>query len=215
MDQRPGGTSREDPHGERRDPLFGAPDTATGGDASLRRWVLLRLGGCVILPALLLSGLVGFLYAFGGEAEDIIGSIESAPPSVGLNEPLIIGSASWTVTGASREPLVQERDGVRERLDLVVLDVSFTNSSGEAVDMQDASLLLVDDAGNAFEPDGQMTGMHALDNAAVIFWYETPPGATRQGKAVFGIPPGTSGFRLEASDFGSFRPESGYVNLGL
>lgn len=214
MDQEPGGTPRRDPHGARHD-LFGGPGTASGRDASLRRWMLLGLGGCVVLPALLLGGLVGCLYAFGGEAGDIVGSLEGEPPAVGMNEPLIMGSVSWTVTGAKSEPSVRERDGVRERLDLVVLDVSFTNSSEEAVDMREASLLLVDGAGNAFEPDGRTTAMYAGDNAAVIFWYEASPGATRQGKAVFGVPPEASGLRLEASDPSSFRPRSGYVDLGL
>ena len=138
---------------------------------------------------------------------------EAERQPVVTGETVTVGDVEWTVDNARRENRIraQSRDVLRG--DFVIVNFNLTNNSDEQVTLNPSSLGLIGGQGRRFEVLPDMSRYVPPDRDP--FSQSVDPGATLEGRAVFSVEPGVSGFRLQVGDGRLLSQENGYVDLGL
>lgn len=178
------------------------------------RWLLIGGGGCLLLLFVLLIGFAGCLAAFSGGGGGS-GSGEPTPENireqaVPIGEPVEAGDASWTVTSASEATEIRSLEG-RKTGNFVIVDLTFTNNSDEAMFVDSASLAVLDDQGRTFETDTD--AMVPMDRD--LFIEQVNPSLTQEGRVVFEVAPDAESLIMRAGDTDPFSDENAYIDLGI
>jgi hypothetical protein len=207
-----------------------APPPTAGQRSGMGTGMKLALGGCI---GLILLGLltVGGCFALianvdtstdsesgSSEGKQKSGSSKAKQAAVAIDEPVIVGDVTWTVTSAKQSRQLTQQGVTKQFADnkqgnFVIVDFDFTNNGSDAITLDNESLALVDSGGSESKPSSD-DFLYVPENRR-IFLERINPGVTRQGEAIFEVAPGASGFQLQAGDAQMFTDENGYVDLGF
>ena len=183
-----------------------------------KRLLLIGGGGCLLLLFLLLVGFAGCLAAFSGGESGSGGGDNAGEPTpedireqaVPIGETVQAGDAAWTVTSATEATEIKSLEGKRTG-NFVIVDLTFTNNSNEAMTADSNSLAVLDGKGRTFETDIDASVPMRLD----LFLEQVNPGLTREGRVVFEVAPDAEQLILRAGDTNPFGGENAYINLGI
>ncbi len=169
-----------------------------------------------------------FFGGCGGEEEpsssaDVVDEVAQEPEpaksepaeksAASIGEPVTIGDVRWTVTNAERHNILVSRLGTEEG-DFVVVDVTFSNNSNQDITLATPLLTLLDSEGREFEADIESNFFHVYEEEN-MFVDHVVPGATREGKIIFSVDPGTSGFKLQVGEGRFASNETRLIDLGI
>lgn len=201
-------------------------------DSTVWRGTKLAFGGCIVLPVLLLLGFIGCVAVLGsgggGETGSKSKDSKSGVPkgghsTVATGEPVTVGDVVWTVTDAGvtdqlSQPSIKGKSapskyGKTEQGNFVVVDFDFTNNGSDPVSLDNNSLALIDSEGRESKTEADFFPYIPEDRR--IFLERVNPGVMDQGRAIFEVASGASGFQLQAGDTVVFSDENGYVDLGF
>lgn len=203
------------PKRSRREPRRPFSTSSSPGQPKASRKAKIARGGELLALALLASVVVvGYLALLRAQNSPPV-----EQPSVPVGEPVIMGSVEWTVTGVDRGTKTsRSSDGegpekVRQQY-LVTVDLSLTNNSGQAIELEPQSTSLLYGDGIKIGPDTDSMRI-LVENADNMTYGRVDPGSTRQGQVIFNVPLGVSDFVLEVEDFRMFNSKTGRVDLGL
>ena len=151
----------------------------------------------------------------GGAEQNPIETTEAAHSSTAsVGEPVTVGNVQWTVTDAEQLPELVADSGQTEQGSFVITDLTFQNNSHQDLTLATPFLTLRDDQGNEFEPDIDInfTYLYPDEN---MFVGHVEPGATKEGKAIFPVDEGSSGFELQVGEGRFASGETAYIDLGI
>jgi hypothetical protein len=137
-------------------------------------------------------------------------------PEADLGEELAVGDARWTVGSAVYT--TQQRDQImQENVDgsFVVVEYTFTNAGNEELTVDSEYINLVDGDGNSYSISDN--NMDYVPMEQDLMYEGVNPGTSRQGIAVFEVPPevGQQELALEVDAGETFSGETGYISLGV
>jgi hypothetical protein len=94
------------------------------------------------------------------------------------------------------------------------MDINFSNNSNQDVSLATPFFALIDSEGSEFEPDIEynFTFLYPEEN---MFVEPVGPGATKEGKLIFEVAPGSSGLRLQVGGARFASNETALIDLGL
>ena len=131
-----------------------------------------------------------------------------------IGEPVTIGDVQWTVTDAEKLDELISNKGEYEQGSFVSMDITFSNNSNQDVTLATPFFALIDSEGREFEPDigYNFTYLFPEEN---MFVEPLGPGATKEGKLIAEVAPGSSGFRLQVGAARFASNETALIDLGL
>jgi hypothetical protein len=138
-------------------------------------------------------------------------SAEDSAASVG--DTVTVGDVQWTVTNAEPHNILVSRLGTEEG-DFVVVDLTFSNNSNQDITLATPMLTLVDSEGREFEADIESNFFHVYEEEN-MFVNHVVPGATKDGKIIFSVDPGASGFKLQVGEGRFASDETRLIDLGI
>lgn len=137
-------------------------------------------------------------------------------PEAGLGEELAVGDARWTV-GSAVYTTQQQDQIMQESVEgsFVVVEYTFTNAGNEELTVDSEYINLVDSDGNTYSISDN--NMDYVPMEQDLMYEGVNPGTTRQGIAVFEVPPevGQQELALEVDAGEMFSGETGYISLGI
>ncbi len=136
---------------------------------------------------------------------------EESTASVG--DTVTVGDVQWTVTNAERHNILVSRLGTEEG-DFVVVDLTFSNNSNQDITLATPLLTLLDSEGREFEADIESNFFHVYEEEN-MFVNHVVPGATKEGKIIFSVDPGASGFKLQVGEGRFASNETRLIDLGI
>jgi hypothetical protein len=151
----------------------------------------------------------------GGAEQNPIETTEAAHSSTAsIGDPVTVGNVQWTVTAAKQQPELITDSGRTEEGNFVLTDVTFQNNSTQDITLATPFMILRDDEGNEFEPDidTNFTFLYPEEN---MFVGHVEPGATKEGKAIFTVDEGSSGFQLQVGEGRFASGETASIDLGI
>lgn len=186
------------------------------------------------LVALVLAMLVGFLALTGifgrGASPDTSSAVSPeatggqpeqrvARPTVPVGRTVTAGELSWTVTEARRESELRAYTFPPNTIpgNFVTLTFTVENTSEKPVTLTADSILLLDSSGMEYQPEPDLNNTFVQPEQNLLFseFGLIEPGATREGRANFGVLAGSSGFVAELGDTDPTLEEEKYVDLGF
>ena len=131
-----------------------------------------------------------------------------------IGEPVTVGDVQWTVTDAERLDELISNKGEYEQGSFVIIDVTFSNNSNQDLALATPFFALIDSERREFEPDigYNFTYLFPEEN---MFVEPLGPGATKEGKLIAEVAPGSSGFRLQVGAARFASNETALIDLGL
>ncbi|MBA2690995.1 MAG: DUF4352 domain-containing protein [Rubrobacter sp.] len=139
---------------------------------------------------------------------------EAEQPTGAVGENLTVGDAEWIVNSAIETDQLQSQfGGPAAQGNLIVVDFTFTNNTGEAVTLDPATMTLIDGQDRQFDADTDQ--FEYIPDGRDLFLEQVNPGVTQEGQVIFSVAPGASGFTLQAGDTDMFSDENGLINLGF
>ena len=131
-----------------------------------------------------------------------------------IGEPVTVGDVQWTVTDAEKLDELISIKGEYEQGSFVSMDITFSNNSNQDVTLATPFFALIDSEGREFEPDigYNFTFLFPEEN---MFVEPLGPGATKEGKLIAEVAPGSSGFRLQVGAARFASNETALIDLGL
>lgn len=138
-------------------------------------------------------------------------SAEESAASIG--EPVTIGNVQWIVTDVLHSDIVESRLGTEEG-NFIIVDVTFRNNSNQDITLATPFLTLLDSEGHEIEADIKDNFIHvwASEN---MFVDHVQPGVTKEGKVIFRVDPGASGFKLRVGEGNFASKETRLIDLGV
>lgn len=150
--------------------------------------------------------------------QDAAEPAETTEPAQGetasIGDVVTVGDVQWSVTDAEElDELVSDR-GEYEPGDFVVVDIALRNNSNQDLTVATPFLTLVDDQGRESQADidTNFTYLYPEEN---MFVAQAPPGAVKEGKAIFAVEPDGSGFKLQVGEARFASSETRFVDLGF
>src|SRR5215218_4969585 len=144
---------------------------------------------------------------------------QKAGQAASVGEAVTAGELSWTVTNASRENELRTYTFPTKSVpgSYVSLDFTVENVSDEPVTLTGDTIALFDAEGNEFRPEPDRNSTFIEPELNILFNEKSliEPGATKEGRANFGVLPNSSGFRALLGDTDPNASEARYVNLGF
>jgi hypothetical protein len=136
-----------------------------------------------------------------------------------IGEIVTAGDASWAVTNASRENELRTYTFPPKSVPGSYVSIDFTveNISDEPVTLTGDTIALFDAEGNEFRPEPDRNSTFIEPDLNILFNEKSliEPGATKEGRANFGVLPKSSGFRALLGDTDPNASEARYVDLGF
>ena len=177
-----------------------------------------------MVVTMFLAVIVTFLSGCGGEQAtdtssgeaDEQGTTEETAEETGtvsVGEPITVGDVQWTVTAVQQTDILISRFGTEEG-HFLILDISFTNNSNQDIRLASPFLPLLDGEGHEFEPDVKRT-FYNIEGEKNMFAGPVEPGATKEGRVIYTIPPDASGFKLQVGEAKFASSQTKYIDLGF
>ncbi len=139
---------------------------------------------------------------------------DSEAPAVGLGEALTVGDAEWVINSAVQTDQLQSQfGGPAAQGNYVVVDFTFVNNTGEAVNLGQGSMTLIDSQDRRFEADPD--AFEYIPEGLNIFIEQVNPGVTQEGQVIFTVAPDAADFQLEVGGAGIFSTDTGLIDLGF
>ncbi len=197
----------------------------------MKRRKLTGGGASSVLVAVSMVLLVAFIGGCGGEEEAPSSSADAVDeqdvaqePEPAKSEPaeeavasvgdtVTVGDVRWTVTKAEPHNILVSRLGTEEG-DFVVVDLTFSNNSNQDITLATPLLTLLDSEGREFEADIESNFFHVYEEEN-MFVDHVVPGATREGKIIYSVDPGASGFKLQVGEGRFASNETRLIDLGI
>jgi hypothetical protein len=95
----------------------------------------------------------------------------------------------------------------------VVVDVAIENNSSEAKTIHTSSITLLDSQGRESRADPET--LRYVDPNQRLVLEQVNPGVVAEGRVIYSVAQGASGFRLSAGDAEAFGQEFGEIELGF
>jgi Domain of unknown function (DUF4352) len=130
-----------------------------------------------------------------------------------IGDTVTIGDVQWTVTNAEPHNILVSRLGTEEG-DFVVVDLTFANNSNQDITLATPLLTLLDSEGREFEADIESNFFHVYEEEN-MFVDHVVPGATKEGKIIYSVDPGASGFKLQVGEGRFASNETRLIDLGI
>jgi hypothetical protein len=136
-----------------------------------------------------------------------------------IGETVTAGDVSWAVTNVSRENELRTYTFPPKSVPGSYVSIDFTveNVSDEPVTLTGDTIALFDAEGNEFRPEPDRNSTFIEPDLNILFNEKSliAPGATKEGRANFGVLPNSSGFRALLGDTDPNASEARYVDLGF
>jgi uncharacterized protein DUF4352 len=197
----------------------------------VRRKKPIACGIPFVLGTLFLVLLASFVGGCGGEdsgsstdeAAEQDGAEQQSEPAetepeeesaAALGETVTVGDVQWIVTDAEHLDELISNKGEYEQGSFVVVDISFSNNSNQDVSLATPFFALIDSGGREFEPDIEYNFTYLFPEEN-MFVEPVGPGSTKEGKIIFEVAPGSSGFRLQVGEARFASDQTALIDLGL
>jgi hypothetical protein len=124
-----------------------------------------------------------------------------------------VGNVEWTVTDAFVTELLRSGFGTQKRGRFVVVDFTFTNNRDEEVTLDpQLHMTLKDSRGREFGPDPD--AFEFVPTNQNIFLEPVNPGVSTNGRVIYQVAPGATGFTLTLDDVEFTEDKSAVFDLG-
>ena len=149
-----------------------------------------------------------------GQGSESTGTEAAEESAASLGETVTVGDVQWTVTDAEKVDELISIKGEYEQGSFVSMDITFSNNSNQDLSFATPFFALIDSEGREFEPDigYNFTYLFPEEN---MFVEPLGPGATKEGKLIAEVAPGSSGFRLQVGAARFASNETALIDLGL
>jgi hypothetical protein len=134
-------------------------------------------------------------------------------PVASIGEPVTVGNAQWTVTGAKQSDVVISKFGTEDG-NFIIVDVAFQNNSSQDITLATPFVTLLDGEGREFEADIKDNFFHVFPEEN-MFVDHVKPGATKEGKIIFSVDLDASGFKLQVREGRFASNETASIDLGV
>lgn len=137
---------------------------------------------------------------------------QQQPPAYTVGQTAKVGNVEWRVTDAYLTNQLRSGFGTQNRGRFVVVDFTFTNNRPEEVTLDpELHMILKDSQGREFGSDPD--AWEFVPTNLNIFLEPVNPGLSKDGRAVYQVPPDANGFRLTVDDVELMEDKSAVFNL--
>ena len=134
-------------------------------------------------------------------------------PKYTVGQTAKVGNVEWKVTDAYLTNQLRSGFGTQKRGRFVVVDFTFTNNRPEEVTLDpELHMILKDSQGREFGTD--VDAWEFVPTNLNIFLEPVNPGLSKDGRAVYQVPPDARGFRLTVDDVEFWEDKSAVFDLG-
>jgi hypothetical protein len=134
-------------------------------------------------------------------------------PKYSVGQTATVGNVEWTVTDAFMTEQLRSGFGTQKRGRFVVVDFSFTNNRPEEVTLDpQLHMVLKDSRGREFGPDPD--AFEFVPTNQNIFLEPVNPGVSTNGRVIYQVAPGATGFTLTLDDVEFTEDKSAVFDLG-